>query len=74
MRLQLPAAPPVLVPPEAVLVLDVEAEGTIPGTETLEGVNVDAGVAFRHDCAAASADAFDGGALGFMVAFPEKLH
>ena len=72
MRLQLLAAFLVCEPPEAVLVPE-EVAG-IPGTETLEGVNVDAGVAFRHDCAAASADAFDGGALGFMVAFPLKLH
>jgi hypothetical protein len=71
MCLQLLAAFLVFLPPEAVLVPEVV---DIPGTETLEGVNVDAGVAFRHDCAAASADAFDGGALEFMVAFPSKLH
>jgi len=71
MRLQLLAAFLVFLPPEAVLVPEVV---DIPGTETLDGVNVDAGAAFRHDCAAASADAFVGGALEFIVAFPLKLH
>jgi hypothetical protein len=74
MCLQLLAAFLVVVPPEAVLLPDVEVAVAVPGTETPEGVNVDAGVAFRHDCAAASAEAFDGGALEFTVAFPSKLH
>ena len=38
------------------------------------GVKVAAGLALRHDWAAASADAEEGGAEGLIVAFPEKLH
>lgn len=45
-----------------------------PDRGTEEGVNVDAGVAFRHDWAAASADALVGGAEGLTVALPLKLH
>jgi len=54
--------------------LDVEVGyPAVPGTETPDGVNVAAGVAVKHDLAAASADAFVGGALEFTVAFPLKL-
>ena len=38
------------------------------------GVNVDAGLALRHDWAAASAAVRDGGAEGLIVAFPLKWH
>jgi len=75
-RFQLLAALLVFAPPEAecVPLLAPEVWEVVPETGTSLGVNVDAGVALIHDCAAASADDREGGADELIVALPLKLH
>lgn len=76
MRFQLPAALLVFAPLEGELVPELAPDVGDPDPErgTEDGVKVDAGVAFRQDWAAASAEALVGGAEGLTVALPLKLH